>query len=110
MSYIYDWYFTDDKLPVIKWLCSCVYAILIYICICSITDIYPFLFINIVSQIDIYIQIHRIWVRQWVSKVNLAALVEGDPKPPFSIVTTPRCKEGRDSIPRIAPLYPLSSP
>ena len=32
--------------------------------------------------------------------------VEVDPKPPFSITTTPRCKGGRYSIPWIAPLYP----
>ena len=33
-------------------------------------------------------------------------LVEGDPKAPFSIATTPRCRGGRYSIPRIARLYP----
>ena len=32
-------------------------------------------------------------------------LVAGDPKAPFSIATTPRCREGRYSIPSIAPLY-----
>ena len=41
-----------------------------------------------------------------VSKVKLATIVEGDPKAPFSIATTPRCKGGVYSIPRIAPLYP----
>ena len=41
-----------------------------------------------------------------VSKVRLATIVEGDPKAPFSIATTPRCRGGRYSIPRIAPLYP----
>ena len=41
-----------------------------------------------------------------VSKVKLATIVEGDPKAPFSIATTPRCRGGRYSIPRIAPLYP----
>ena len=40
------------------------------------------------------------------SKVKLATIVEGDPKAPFSIATTPRCRGGRYSIPRIAPLYP----
>ena len=39
-------------------------------------------------------------------KVKLATIVEGDPKAPFSIATTPRCRGGRYSIPRIAPLYP----
>ena len=39
-------------------------------------------------------------------KVKLATLVEGDPKAPFSIATTPRCRRGRNSMPWIAPLYP----
>ena len=37
---------------------------------------------------------------------KLATIVEGDPKAPFSIATTPRCRGGRNSIPWIAPLYP----
>ena len=32
---------------------------------------------------------------------KLATIVEGDPKAPFSIATTPRCRGGRYSIPRI---------
>ena len=43
-------------------------------------------------------------------KISLAALVEGDPKASFSIATTPRCRGGCYSIPRIFPLYPWSSP
>ena len=43
-------------------------------------------------------------------KVKLATIVEGDPKAPFSIATTPRCWGGRYSIPRIAPLYPWTVP
>ena len=43
-------------------------------------------------------------------EVNLVTLVEGNPKAPFSIVTTPRCRKGRYSIPRIAPIHPWSSP
>ena len=34
-----------------------------------------------------------------VSKVKLASVVEGDPKAPFSIATTPRCRGGRNSFP-----------
>ena len=41
-----------------------------------------------------------------IIKVKLATIVEGDPKAPFSIATTPRCREGRYSFPWIAPLYP----
>ena len=39
-------------------------------------------------------------------KVKLATIVEGDPKAPFSIATTSRCRGGRYSIPWIASLYP----
>ena len=34
-----------------------------------------------------------------VSKVKLATIVEGNPKAPFSITSTPRCKGGRYSFP-----------
>ena len=37
---------------------------------------------------------------------KLANLVEDEPKAPFSMATTPRCREGRYSIPRIAQLFP----
>ena len=37
--------------------------------------------------------------------VKLATIGEGDPKAPFSIATTPRCREGRHSFPWMAPLY-----
>ena len=42
--------------------------------------------------------------------VKLATLDEGDPKFAFSIATTPMCKGGCYSIPRIAALYPWSLP
>ena len=45
-----------------------------------------------------------------IVKVKLATIVEGDPKAPFSIATTPRCRGGRYSIPWIAPLYPWTVP
>ena len=38
----------------------------------------------------------------------MATVVEGDPKAPFSIATTPRCRRERYSFPWIAPLYPRS--
>ena len=38
--------------------------------------------------------------------IKLAILVTGDPKAPFSLATTLRCKGGRYSISRIASLYP----
>ena len=37
----------------------------------------------------------------------MATVVEGDPKAPFSIATTPRCRGGRNSILWIDPLLPL---
>ena len=40
------------------------------------------------------------------SKVKLVTLVEGDPKSPFSIATTPRCRGEGYSFPWIDPLYP----
>ena len=36
---------------------------------------------------------------------KLATIVEGDPKAPFSIATTLRCRGGRYSFPWIAPLF-----
>ena len=44
------------------------------------------------------------------NKVKLATLVKGNPKAPFSIATTLRCRGGRYSIPWIALLYPQSLP
>ena len=43
-------------------------------------------------------------------KVKLTTVVEGDPKAPFSIATTLKCKGGRYSFPWIAPLYPRYAP
>ena len=42
--------------------------------------------------------------------VQLATVVEGDQKAPFSIATTPRYRGGRYSFPWIAPLYPKYVP
>ena len=36
----------------------------------------------------------------------MATLVEGGPKDPFSIATTPKCRGGHYYIPWMAPLYP----
>ena len=36
--------------------------------------------------------------------------IEGDQKAPFSIATTPKCREGRYSFPWITPLYPWYVP
>ena len=45
-----------------------------------------------------------------ISKVRLVTVVEDDPKAPFSIATTPRCREESYSFPWIAPLYLWSLP
>ena len=45
-----------------------------------------------------------------LGKVKLVILVKGDPKAPFSIATTPRCRGGHYSISWITPLYPWSLP
>ena len=42
----------------------------------------------------------------YIIAVKLGTLVEGDPKAPFSIATTPRYRGGCYSLPLIAPLYP----
>ena len=39
---------------------------------------------------------------------KLATLAEGHPKLLFSIATTPKCREGRYSVPWIAQRYPWS--
>ncbi len=40
-----------------------------------------------------------------ITEKKLMTVVEGDQKAPFSIATTQRCRGGRYSFPRIAPLY-----
>ena len=37
---------------------------------------------------------------------KMVTVIEGDPKAPFLIATTSRCRRGHCSIPWIAPLYP----
>ena len=46
----------------------------------------------------------------YISKIKSPTLVEGDPKAPFSIVTTPRNRRGCYSIPWIAPPCSWSLP
>ena len=50
------------------------------------------------------------WPANKCKKSKLATLVKGDPKAPFSIATTPRCRGGCYTIPWISPLYPWSLP
>ena len=59
-------------------------------------------FASLISQ-----HFNSLWVI-WYQK--LATGVKDDPKAPFSIATTPRCRGERYSIPWIAPLYPWSIP
>ena len=42
----------------------------------------------------------------YIYKVKLVTVVVGDPKAPFSIATTMRCRGGCYSFPWIPPLYP----
>ena len=54
---------------------------------------------------------HKLFTwKSYIYKFKLATLVEGDPKAPFSTATTQRYKEGRYSIPTIAPLHSWSLP
>ena len=72
--------------------------------------------VRIIQIIRYAFYYYHIFVSTWQvhfickSKVKLATIVEGDPKAPFSIATTPRCRGGRYSIPWIAPLYPWTVP
>ena len=52
------------------------------------------------------LKIEKLIVITISKKVNLATVIEGDPKAPFSVATTPRCRGGLFSISGIAPLYP----
>ena len=69
-----------------------------------VADYFPW-----IKYIYIYVCV-CVCVYIYISKVKLATIVEGDPKAPFSIATTPRCRGGRYSIPWIAPLYPWTVP
>ena len=66
----------------------------------------PWILVDI-RLVNIYTNIY-LFIYTYIYK--LATIVEGDPKAPFSIATTPRCRGGRYSIPRIAPLYPWTVP
>ena len=77
-------------------VCVCVCAC---VCVCVLGDCKVTHYFKIGSYFSIPPYIY-------ICKVKLATLVEGDPKAPFSIATTPRCRGGRNSIPWIAPLYP----
>ena len=48
-----------------------------------------------------------IYIYIYIYKLKLATLVEGNPKAPFSIATTSRCRGGCNSILWIAPFLPL---
>ena len=63
--------------------------------------VYIFLLIHgSYKHILIYIKTEReVYDTTFKSKVKLATTVEGNPKAPFSIATTPRCRGGRYSFP-----------
>ena len=50
-----------------------------------------------------------IYIYIYISWIELVTVVEGDPKTPFSIATTPRCR-GRYFLLWIAPFYPWYVP
>ena len=45
------------------------------------------------------------WLQTPKNKVNLATIINSDPKAPFLIATTPMCRGGHYSFPWMAPLY-----
>ena len=72
---------------------------------------YLFLILNNAPFIRIYqksILYH--FFRKLYRKVKLVTVVEGDPKAPFSIATTPRGRWGHFSFPWTTPLYSWSVP
>ena len=61
--------------------------------------------------ISIYIYIYIIILRKKIIyKVVSKVIVKSNPKAPFSIASTPRCRGRRYSFPWSAPLYPWSVP
>ena len=71
---------------------------------------YSLLVISFLNELDL-IRLHTsIAIVSTQLKVKLVTLVKGDPKAPFSIATTSRCRGERYSFPWIAPLYPWSLP
>ena len=62
----------------------------IYMCIYIYVYIYIYIYIYVCVSTCIY---------RYIKKVKLATIVEGNPKAPFSIATTPRCRGGRYSFP-----------
>ena len=85
-------------------MCLQIIYIHTYIYIYIYIHIYIYICIYICVCVCIYTYIY-IFVYQ-----KLATVVEGGPKAPFSIATTPRCRGGRYSFPWIAPLYPWYVP
>ena len=65
-------------------------SIYVYMCV------YIYIYVCIGVCMSIYVYIVKL----------LVTVVEGDPKAPFSIATTPRCRGGRYSFTWITPLYP----
>ena len=60
----------------------------------------------ITTDVPSHMQIIQSFMIGTISKVSkLATVVEGDPKDPFSIATTPRCRGGCYSLPLIVLLY-----
>ena len=88
-----------------KWLYSCCFlcvggllpGFILYTSLCwrYLKHSYVYLFIYLYINIFIFIK-----------KKKLVTVVEGYLKALFSIATTPRCRGGRYSVPRIDPLYP----
>ena len=74
------------------------------------TNKYQYIYIYIYTHTHIYMGMCVCVCVCTYSKVKLATIVEGDPKAPFSIATTPSCREGHYSFPRISPHYPWSVP
>ena len=65
-------------------------------CVCLCEDLFMF-----IRESDYFLS-------YYIYSIKLATIVEGNPKAPFSIATTPRCRGGRYSFPGL--LYFILDP
>ena len=86
-------------------MCVCVYYVCEFMCLCVYIYIYIYIYILVYVYICKYVSeyvIMYIWMCLSIYiyiYIKLATIVEGNPKAPFSIATTPMCRGGRYSFP-----------
>ena len=92
-------------------MCVCV-SVCVRVCVCVCVCVHYMIGrktqLTVILLLEIYFSLPlQIAITKWTGKyVKLAIEVDGDPKAPFSIATTLRCRGGRYSFPWISLLYP----